>query len=151
MRVSLVLDELSRELRDATRKSAAVASPSYDLDKSPLKNDLEQQETLRAADDLYRNRRRWERVFGSDSDLLGDPALDILLYLFIATQRRSEVCVSAACYAANAPQTTGLRYIAKLQERGFLVRVADPFDRRRHILEMTEVGEAVIRRCLAPI
>lgn len=105
-------------------------------------------EVLLRAERLYADRRRWERMFGNDSDLLHDPALDIILYLFIAERRHSDMSVSSACYAASTPQTTGLRYIAKLEDRGLAARSDDPFDRRRQILMLTERGHDLVARCL---
>lgn len=148
LRVSQVLNELSRELQQATEHSARH-TPGKTAEPFPIATgDGDRQSVLREAESLYNSRRRWERTFGDDSDLLHDPALDMLLYLFIAGQRHSEVSVSSACYAANAPQTTGLRYVAKLLERGLAIRTDDPFDRRRHLLELTEAGDRLIRRCL---
>ena len=147
-RVSAVLGELSRELQYATENSdhpiyargLKSNTPDKVIDYAP--------EVLIEAQRLAANRQRWVRAFGENRDLLHDPALDILLYLFISSRRHSEVSVSSACYAANVPQTTGLRYISKLSERGLLQRTDDPFDGRRQLLELTEAGEALICRCL---
>lgn len=82
-----------------------------------------------------RNRRLRERFF--EPELFADPAWDILLDLFAAGIERQRVAVSSLCIAAAVPPTTALRMIATMTEKGMLVRVNDPLDRRRVFVELS--------------
>lgn len=95
-------------------------------------------ETARA---IYRSRRLRPRIFADDS-LFGEPAWDILLDLFIAEADNKPLSVTAACIGAAVPTSTALRWIAILEERGFLARENDPADARRVFLRMTGDGYA---------
>lgn len=64
-------------------------------------------------------------------DLFADPAWDMLLDLFAADLERRRVSVSSLCIAAAVPPTTALRWIGTLHEAGLFERHADPNDRRR--------------------
>jgi DNA-binding MarR family transcriptional regulator len=48
------------------------------------------------------------------------------------------VTVSDACIAASVPATTALRWFAKMEENGLIVRRQDPHDARRAHVELTE-------------
>lgn len=77
------------------------------------------------------------------SELFADPAWDILLDLFVAFADGLRISVSSAMIAANVPPTTALRWIALMTDRGYLVRVPDPRDRRRVHVELA--NNAVMR------
>lgn len=147
VRMSVVLNEIARDLRNVTAHDVAFPSVEPITLGAPLFAD-DSAELLQHAEHIYGRRRRWEREFDRDSDLLHDPALDILLYLFIGAQRHSDSSVSSVCYASSAPQTTALRYITKLEQRGLIIRSDDPFDRRRQLLSLTANGRALMGRCL---
>lgn len=90
---------------------------------------------------IYRSRRMRPRIF-SDDGLFGEPAWDILLDLFIAESARKPLSVTSACIGAAVPTSTALRWIAILEERGFLSRENDPADARRVFLRLTGQGYA---------
>ncbi len=98
---------------------------------------------------IYQSRRARDRQLGENGDLLGEPAWDMLLYLYAEGSDGGEVSVTSACHAAGCPLTTGLRHLARLEARGLLTREPDPFDGRRHILSMTEAGIALMEATLA--
>lgn len=85
--------------------------------------------------------------------LLGEPGWDMLLDLFIQTVRGREMSVSSLGIASRAPMSTALRWIALLEREGIIVRRDDPFDRRRHLVELTDQGmrnvEDLLDRVLA--
>lgn len=76
-------------------------------------------------------RQRQARAKFFDNQLFADPAWDILLDLAAARAERRQVSVTSLCIAAAVPATTALRWIAQLVDAGLLLRVADPADRRR--------------------
>jgi DNA-binding MarR family transcriptional regulator len=86
----------------------------------------------------YKARRERERLFGAH--LFGDPAWDLLIYLFLAMEDGRGVTITEACSAASVPTSTALRYVAYLTDRKLLVRVADPRDKRAALLYLSESG-----------
>lgn len=94
--------------------------------------------------EILRSRRRREKIFGAD--LFGEPAWDILLELYAAELTHQNLSVSDACYASAVPHTTALRWIAKLENDGWVTRVYDPCDGRRCWLMLSDQGSDKMRR-----
>ncbi len=103
------------------------------------------------AEAIYAARRTRTASFGDDADLFGEPSWDLMLDLYIAHERGVEINISRSVTASGVPTTTGLRYIALLTDRGLLCRVADPFDRRRHFLTLSDRGLTIMRSLLKRI
>lgn len=89
---------------------------------------------------LIDNMQKLRRMRGQliDGDLFADPAWDILLELYGARIRHQQVSVTSLCIAAEVPATTALRWISIMVERGILERRADPDDKRRAYVHLTE-------------
>ena len=85
---------------------------------------------------IIRLRRQRDRLF--TGDMFADPAWDMMLDLMAARIERMRVAVSSLCIAAAVPATTALRWIKTLTDTGVFVRVADPTDRRRIFIELSE-------------
>ncbi|MCK0207890.1 response regulator [Starkeya koreensis] len=79
-----------------------------------------------------------EAIF--QSDLFSDPAWEMLLDLAVAEASGRPISVTSLCIASGAPTTTALRRIEELREAGFIERRPDPDDRRRIIVELTDLG-----------
>lgn len=88
----------------------------------------------------YRERRMRAQVF-ADSALFGEPAWDLLLDLFIAAREGKKVPVSSACIGAAVPNTTALRWLAQLEERGLIQRENDASDARRVFVRLSDHAE----------
>lgn len=86
--------------------------------------------------DVIRRRRLRDRYFGAD--LFADPAWDMLLDLYAARLEGVPVSVSSLCIAAVVPPTTALRWIGTLTSKGLFVRRADPADRRRIYIDLSD-------------
>ena len=71
-------------------------------------------------------------------ELFADPAWDMLLDLFAASLERRRVSVSSLCIAAAVPPTTALRWIGTMHDAGLFGREADPGDRRRAYIVLSE-------------
>ncbi|MEM1196801.1 MAG: winged helix DNA-binding protein [Pseudomonadota bacterium] len=81
-----------------------------------------------------------------DAELFADPAWDMMLDLTAAHGEKAQVSVTSLCIAAGVPATTALRWLKQMVESGVFVRVADPNDRRRAFIELSETGlEAMAR------
>ena len=83
------------------------------------------------------HRRRRSRALFFDESLFGEPAWDVLLDLFIAAKERKRVPVTSACIGAAVPTTTALRWLTILEDRGLVLREADPTDARRIFVRLT--------------
>ncbi|MBC9034336.1 hypothetical protein IAG41_18255 [Sphingomonas sp. JC676] len=81
--------------------------------------------------------RRMRAQFFTD-ELFADPAWDMLLDLFAAELERRRVSVSSLCIAAAVPPTTALRWIGSLHDAGLFERHADPSDRRRAYIALSQ-------------
>lgn len=86
-----------------------------------------------------------------DPDLFCDPALDMLLDLFLQQSVHRRVCVSSLCIASCAPSTTALRWIRVLEDAGLVERFRDPDDGRRVFVRLTSVGQAKVTGYLAAL
>lgn len=85
---------------------------------------------------IIRQRRLRERYF--EKELFAEPAWDILLDLTAARAEHRMVSITSLCIAAAVPPTTGLRWIAVMEEMGLLIRREDPNDRRRAFISMSD-------------
>ncbi len=89
-------------------------------------------------------RRAREKLF--PEGLFADPAWDILLDLFACDLDGIPVYVSDACLASGVPPTTGLRWLAKLEELQLVERRQDSSDgRRAHIVLRPSARQAIAR------
>ena len=107
-------------------------------------------ETLRLAKALYSLRRRRDSALNIKS-LVGEPAWDILLDLYIAHVSRADLQVSSVCIEAGVPSTTILRWIARLEREGLVYRTADSGDARRRHVRLTQQGYDTMLRVLRAI
>ena len=98
---------------------------------------------VRLAEFIRGSRRIRNQEFGGD--LFSDPAWDILLELFISAEKGAPVSATSLCLDANIPQTTLLRWIRTLSERGLIERNADADDARRVFVSLTEEGRDRMR------
>jgi len=85
---------------------------------------------------IIENRQARARFF--DANLFADPAWDMLLDLAAAHGEGQQVSVSSLCIAAGVPATTALRWLTQMVESGVFCRVADPGDRRRVFIELSQ-------------
>lgn len=116
--------------------SGATITPEPDHCHAPAD---QQERLLGLARGIYDSRRLRARVFSAEL-LFGEPAWDILLDLFIAELEGKPLSVTAACIGAAVPTSTGLRWLAILEDQGLVRRENDPRDARRVFLHLTEDG-----------
>lgn len=88
-------------------------------------NDSEATQLGDVARKAYADRRRRSEI-PRTNDLFGEPAWDILLGLFIAGCEGRRLSLAAVCSGAGTPESTALRWIAILENRGMIVREGAP-------------------------
>jgi len=100
---------------------------------------------------LYRERRARLQSFSQSFAIFGEPGWDILLEIYLADTVGRAMSVGTACLAADVAQTTGLRWLAKLEKVGLVTRKDDPRDGRRGLVLLTTRGRSEMERYLAQI
>ncbi len=151
--VARIADALARLTgRDPMRGTHGDARPhGATLHEAPLRYGAPP--TVPATDDLalagrirsaIKGRRMRDQFF--ESALFADPAWDMLLDLFAAKLEHARVSVSSLCIAAAVPPTTALRWLTTLSEAGLIEREADPLDKRRAFIGLSEAAGDGMRR-----
>jgi DNA-binding MarR family transcriptional regulator len=84
---------------------------------------------------LLLQRRDRGRTF-ADCDF-GEAVWDVMLHLYVAHHEQRQVGAFALASVIDVPQSTALRWIATMEERGQLVREPDRRDRRRSFVALT--------------
>ena len=80
-----------------------------------------------------------------ESDLFFDPSWSMLIDLYRAELTGKDLSVTSVCIGSGVADTTALRYIKLLEERDYIYRVADPMDRRRAFLRLTNAARDRLR------
>lgn len=73
---------------------------------------------------------------------LRNPSWDMLIALLAAKRNGSLLSMSDLCVMSDAPESTALRIIHQLRDKGYAELVADRSDRRRTRVMLTNMGEA---------
>lgn len=127
--VESVLDTMRVQLNELLRERAAEAFNSND---APIPIDAHLVRKVLAA------RRKRSRFVSSS--LLGEPSWEMLLELLAAELEKQETSVSSLCIASDAPATTALRWMDKLEQEGLIQRRPDPADGRRIWVALSDKG-----------
>lgn len=139
--IAAIADQLA-ELAEGLRCGMQSRSVAIPIPQTPT---ARKAAFLKIAKRTYANRRRRDGILGNPA-LLGEPAWDILLDLYIAQAEGHSVSVSSACIGSAAPATTGLRWLGVLQEEGLVQRVNDPEDQRRVLVLLSPEGIKCMER-----
>ena len=107
--------------------------------------DNERASFVKAAQAIIRIRDLRDRLLGGQGQF-ADPAWDLLLDLYVATVEERPLAVGDACVGARVPQTTALRWIDQLERMGKVRRSADPSDRRRTLVSLTDAQVSAMDR-----
>jgi len=84
-------------------------------------------------------------------DIFGEPAWDILLSLYVASAEEYRMKVSAICNESGVPDTTALRWLDILSQRGLIEKIANPLDARSRYVSLTGEGRRKMEKLLAAI
>ena len=89
----------------------------------------------RVLQEIFRARRRRAELFGSQ--ILGEPAWEIILELYAAELGRQRLLVSKVGQASGISQSTALRWMHRLEAEGWIGREPDPHRGRRIFAVLT--------------
>jgi len=88
---------------------------------------------------------RRDRTKYLSADLVGEPAWDMLVDLYVHYLERKAISIGSACIASACPATTAMRYIDLLVEHNLVRRVPSATDRRTVYLELTNTALASLQ------
>lgn len=111
------------------RKIAAMIYVEQQERRTTAQTSVSATALSRVARARVQERRQRDALF--EVGLFGEPAWDMLLDLYIAAEEGKTISVSSLCIAAATPQTTALRWINHMVEKGMVLREDDERDRRR--------------------
>ncbi|WP_262503837.1 winged helix DNA-binding protein [Sphingosinithalassobacter sp. CS137] len=148
--VARIADTLARLTRgeDADRRGGGLREPGSDY-RGPENAGETAGASAQEIRAVIRTRRMRGQFFADE--LFADPAWDMLLDLFAAELEDRRVSVSSLCIAAAVPPTTALRWIGTMHEAGLFQRNADPNDRRRAYIALSEKGLQAMRAYSAAV
>ncbi|KAA0682267.1 response regulator [Roseomonas genomospecies 6] len=137
-RHGLALIEAVKALRE-TQPPVAAPAPAAPAPASAAAGENRRLAVLKA---LQQSRVARDKFF--PKGLFEDPCWDMLLDLMANHLRGRRISVSSLCMASGVAQTTALRRISELHDRGLVRRIADEKDGRRVFIELTEQGIAAL-------
>jgi hypothetical protein len=97
---------------------------------------------------IYSARRKVDEIFGMTGFAVS-PAWDMMLDLYQAKTTGKKISVSSACIGGGCPTTTGLRWLQVMEGMMLIERNADPEDKRRTVVQMTDGAKVKVERALA--
>jgi DNA-binding MarR family transcriptional regulator len=101
---------------------------------------------LARAQSILRVRRSRERLLGRA--MIGEPAFDLLLCLYVRTGQQDTSLTSLA-KPAGIPYSSAMRWIAYLADKGLVTRSESNTDRRATSVHLTPSGRAVMDEIVA--
>jgi DNA-binding MarR family transcriptional regulator len=75
------------------------------------------------------------------TEILSDPAWDLLLELYNAELSQASLRVSQLGILSNVPPTTAVRWVKLLECENLVIRMVDPEDSRLVFVKLTPKGE----------
>lgn len=99
-------------------------------------------ELMKQAQQEYQLRRA--RAPALPTSLLGEPAWDLLLDLFVHEAQGKMISTSSACIASGVPMTTALRYIKLLEAQELIQAVQNRSDERVRLLKLSPKGQQIM-------
>ena len=133
-------DDVEAQSKRGSRQNEAAAPESEGSHPRSARRPPTEQELHSLAREIYQARQARDKEFD-------EPAWDLLLILY-SLPRSGELSISSLSYAADIPQTTGLRWQRTLCRRGLVERRPDQFDARRQLIRLTPQGKAEVEEYL---
>lgn len=143
-----LLDRPKGSLRDETerRKIGSRSEPISPYEPIPSEGRTDRRHLIDVAKDVQRLRKC--RSLHLPSDMLGEPAWEIMLTLYIEEEQMT-LSITRVTMENDIPTTTALRWISYLEAQMLVSSRADLWDGRRRLLSLTERGRAAMDECMA--
>lgn len=140
-------EELTDTIRELAQRIEQLEAKAVDRGDEAMSLAFSDDKLATIASSIYRSRQMRSRYF--EGSLLGDPAWDMLLDLFISKIQGRRVSTSSLCLAAHVPQATGLRWIDQLRRGGLLQQAPAHDDARVKLVEISSEGFRRMRAFIA--
>ena len=101
---------------------------------------------LNRAESILRVRRSRERLFCRA--MIGEPAFDLLLCLYIRSGQK-EMSLTSLARLSGIPNSSAARWIRYLADKGYVECAESTWDRRATCIQLTRSGRAVMDEFLA--
>lgn len=88
--------------------------------------------------------QRAARLDHFPAELFHEPAWDMLLALYVASEERQTMNVKTLVATTSAPVTTSQRWIDHLHKLKLIDRIVDPMDRRRVEISLSDAGHRAV-------
>jgi len=88
--------------------------------------------------------QRAARLDHFPAELFHEPAWDMLLALYVASEERQTMNVKTLVATTSAPVTTSQRWIDHLHKLKLIDRIVDPMDRRRVEISLSDSGHRAV-------
>jgi len=137
--ISAHADALSAEHLFSVLPSSAQAEEASS-------NELPSEALLERAESIVRVRRARERLFCRA--MIGEPAFDLLLCLYVGSGQK-ETSLTSLARPASIPYSSAMRWIRYLADKGFVALTESKSDRRATCVQLTVSGRAVMDEFLA--
>jgi len=108
---------------------------------------VEPVETVSLARVIISSERYRQKVLGPLYKTGG--AWSVLVYLYDAHEAGAGCMTTEASYGTENAVSSTLRWTREMLNDGLITRTADPADRRKTLLSLTDEGLSKMRRCLA--
>lgn len=102
----------------------------------------DQNEFLAWAQTTLRARRL--RLQHLPSSMFGEPAWEMLLWLYVVEKSGARQTVTLLCKASGAPATTAMRWIDYLEQQKYVTRGESPTDRRIVYVDVSASGRQAV-------
>lgn len=109
-------------------------------------NEMSSEKLLERAQSILRVRGARERLLGRGS--LGEPAFDLLLCLYVRSGQK-ETSLTSLARAAGTPNSSAMRWIRYLADRGLVELTESKSDGRATCVQLTSSGRLVMNEFLA--
>ena len=121
-----------------------------DRNKVLRSSNIDQKTIIRTARQLFEERQlRAEHL--PLSDLFGEPAWDVLLFLFVSQAQGKGAKIEGLAIAARMPVTQALRWLERLEQREMVFAFRDEENEGEVFLRLTSKGHSAMSQYLHQI
>ncbi|MCB2077984.1 MAG: MarR family transcriptional regulator [Novosphingobium sp.] len=150
IRFAILADQVAAIIAQLAELGMQFTQRKAGIDEAELRPELEtahgrpqpKHGYVKVAERLYAERLKRSRHI--DTKLLGEPAWNILLDLYIANGKGQALSVTSVTIGSGVPSTTALRWITVLETEGLITRHPDLNDGRRYLLTLARKGVEIM-------